>query len=876
MMKYYESNFSYLENTKLSIYYEDLKKAEYASENFSKVTKIILRKVLERFLRVMAEENGMDVNIPTGALVKNIRVNEKIDLPEEIYEYIQIIRINGVGITLYRSRDKQVSKHPIELLELIHRIFCWYLSKEEPEFVKNIDNLIFDAPRTINFESLELKKVQKDINLKDNQINNLREKIIEIGSQSKDISQLNNIIMAIKDEKAELERQRNFILKDINMHKEFVKLIESSYELSVKPIDRVKDECSGNHQILAQKESLLVRCELDNKNIKNKIKKLDEEDSEITSDMQFIDRLLEKIREQYKSALKLTNEYQDILETFEFTNDNMLKKKLIIDKADVNREFNFQNKIFYSEVEAYNKALDNLERKVRVFQVILNDKLRTEIKEKEFYKSFLNLRGRQLRILYCLIKNYSTAYSILDKSREWMFKYGLVDSKFAKDLNKNLQELSTVSDDQIKIILYYKLVKMAGVKEASICNRKKFVESTDGIINAAYNLLMPEEDFNYVGDKPHSIKIYYLQKLINELKNRYKNIKLSDTLLSKIYTDIIEIRSSSDIMFYENDKFKFLSMNENELLTSIRKNPFEYLNIIVDLGNSREYLDVYRVILEVLKDATKDSAALSGDSQISLENFLSGSFRIMLFSSSGAVNFNNKDELIPLIVAEILIGRLDYETQEENIESYNNMVEIWRRNQSVYNDIFIQKNELNNQLENINKEKNNQKLSLDRIVEEKKKLKLNIKKYTKQFNHLVLTSGRSSILPSYKVYMEYLNKSKEYGNDLKSSKSLGIKGTLSIEAWVDQVAKKINDSNLNEAKEKLLSEARNSEFYKKEYNVIVDLEKDLHEISKDVYNNQKLLGEKNKEIIDINSKIELLDKKMNDIKDLYSDMHEDY
>ena len=124
--------------------------------------------------------------------------------------------------------------------------------------------------------------------------------------------------------------------------------------------------------------------------------------------------------------------------------------------------------------------------------------------------------------------------------------------------------------------------------------------------------------------------------------------------------------------------------------------------------------------------------------------------------------------------------------------------------------------------------------------------------------------------------MEYLNKSKEYGNDFKSSKSSGIKGTLSIEAWVDQVAKKINDSNLNEAKEKLLSEARNSEFYKKEYNVIIDLKKDLDEISKDVYNNQKLLGEKNKEIIDINSKIELLDKKMNDIKDLYSDMHEDY
>ena len=220
-MRYYESNFSYLKYTKLSIYYEDIKKAEYASENFPKITKIILRKVLERFLRSIAEENGMNVNIPTGALVKNININERINLSEEIYEYIQIIRINGVGITLYRSRDKKVNKHPIELLELMHRIFCWYLlNKEESGKAKNIDKITFEAPRTINFESLELKKIQNDIYMKDNQINNLREKILEIGTKPHDISQLNNIIMAIKEEKAELENKRKFILKDINSHKE--------------------------------------------------------------------------------------------------------------------------------------------------------------------------------------------------------------------------------------------------------------------------------------------------------------------------------------------------------------------------------------------------------------------------------------------------------------------------------------------------------------------------------------------------------------------------------------------------------------------------------------------------------------------------------
>ena len=89
-MEYYESNFSYLKNTKLSVYYDDLRKAEYASENFPKLTKIILRRVLEEFLRRMAQENGMDINIATGALVKNIRINERINLPDEIYDYIQI------------------------------------------------------------------------------------------------------------------------------------------------------------------------------------------------------------------------------------------------------------------------------------------------------------------------------------------------------------------------------------------------------------------------------------------------------------------------------------------------------------------------------------------------------------------------------------------------------------------------------------------------------------------------------------------------------------------------------------------------------------------------------------------------------------------
>ena len=49
-MKYNESNFTYIKVTSLSKYYPDLSKAECACEDFPRMTKIIIRKVLESFI----------------------------------------------------------------------------------------------------------------------------------------------------------------------------------------------------------------------------------------------------------------------------------------------------------------------------------------------------------------------------------------------------------------------------------------------------------------------------------------------------------------------------------------------------------------------------------------------------------------------------------------------------------------------------------------------------------------------------------------------------------------------------------------------------------------------------------------------------------
>ncbi len=165
-MKYNESNFTYLKLTTLNKYYQYLLKAECACEDFPKMTKIIARRVVDAFVRELSISYGINSNIATGQMVKMLRYNEEFSIPEEIYDYIQIIRVNGIGITLYRSREKRIEKHPIEILELIHRIFCWYLRIKETETISKFIDLSFKAPKTIEFEKNELKKNKERYSIK--------------------------------------------------------------------------------------------------------------------------------------------------------------------------------------------------------------------------------------------------------------------------------------------------------------------------------------------------------------------------------------------------------------------------------------------------------------------------------------------------------------------------------------------------------------------------------------------------------------------------------------------------------------------------------------------------------------------------------------
>lgn len=864
-MKYNESNFTYLKLTNLSEYYSYLLRAEYACEDFPRMTKIIVRRVLESFLWKIAVSYGITYTISTGKMIKILRHNKKLALPEEIYGYIQIIRVNGIGITLYRSRDRKIDKHPIEILELIHKIFYWYLNDNEKEVISKFADLSFKAPNTIEFEKNKLKKVNRDISLKDNQINNLRKNIIEIASKSKSVGELNKIIIAIKEEKLEFEKYKLFLVERINLYKCEIEKIKNTYENEINEVEIVKEECIENHMLLSKKESLVVRAELDNQQVKSIIDGLEEHDNIIDERKAIIESKLEGIRYRYEKLLDLTNRYQDNSETIIFTSNEELRKILNIDKEEISVELNFLNNDFYNKITEYNKLVDETKKKIIIFKEILDDKIKKSIKYNDFYNAFLNLNGNKLRILYSMVSNWNkNNFTILSKPKEWILNSNNEES-FIKMINKTMEEIIDVSDDQIKLLLYYKLIRIANINVKNICNRKDFIKAIDGMIESAYGLLVNTKDFNYYLSKTHSIKVYYLKNIIKKIKNRYKNAKIKDELIHKIYNEIVKLSLKNEVYFVESLKVDI--MNENSLKNSIRKHPFEFLSIIIEIGELVNYRFVYRIIFEFIKDIKSNNNEFTTE-QLSLEKFLLGSFRVMLFISKGeGVNNKSLDEVLPIFIGEVLISNSIINSNKVDFDSYNRMIDVWKSKRIFYKDRINEKNDIDIELENILNNKCKLELNLDKLTHELETLNQKYESYEEEFKQIIFSSEKSRLLESYDKYKECeIKKNELERNSEKES------GNSIIERLVDQAAKQIKDLNLSDSQYQLIQEAKSSSIFNKESKVFDDIQNRIKEIENDIYNNNKML-KKNEELLElIQTKSNKLNEYIKTLKKTYPDM----
>ena len=879
-MKYNESNFTYLKETSMEKYYDVLVEAEYVCEYFPMVTKVIVRKIIESFLKDVAIKNNIESNVGVWNLLDNIKVSSSFSLPTEMYDSIEIILVNGYNHASVFNRNKTISKTSIEILEIIHNILCWYIRTTEPQAIKLAKDLNFKTPSTIEYQKNKARKIKEDILLKDNQINNLRQKIIELGSQSKSIVELNKIIMAIKEEKYYLEDEQVLVAKRIKLQEIQVADVEKNYKGYMKKLELLEEECKESQELTFNKESQLIKVEIQMQQLKTLIKEQDEQDESIRRMEHTLEEELKTVRKVHDNLVNLSAQYQDMLETMEFSRDRELQKALEAKIHNVKMQISFEDRIFNENIGTYTKNIGEAKRKASIFKEILNENIKREIRYKSFYRGFLQLESKELRIVYTFI---TTSYNFLSKPKDLFSKFN--GDKFLETINKNLNELKNIDDNEIKLSLYYKLIKLSQVYVGKIYNRKKFIQALDSIVDKAHEILMVKKDFKDRERKLDAIYAYYLEKVVSDIRSKNSTLQISDELVDKIYKKIIILKQTSENMDKEKiyyDKFNLDDMSEIILKSSIKAQVCNSLSAMIELGGISSYIDISTIIFEVEKSIVQKTVFKIFEEENFSTRFSNDYFIIHLFLSSGATLLNQKqqEELLPLLVIAIINANLTLEPNdyEIDLESYNSMVTLWKHKQQKYNDIFIEKEDKENELEVLIKDKNEIEINCEKLSKSYDIFSKEYSDYEEEFKNIVINSEKRILLPSFMEYDKLRNKKEVAENNIDETRNkLGtLKSMLSPEMWRDQASKLINEASMMEIEKSLIEEAKQKSYFKKEYKVFDDLNEKIQRTDKLVKKEKENLKNMNLLINNNKNIINELQMKLKKLKDVYLDMEEGY
>lgn len=873
-----KGNFFYLKSTSLSEYYKDVIIAQCASEKYPIITKILLRKIIEDVVRKVAKKYGIDTNQNMKNLITNIKYNFNICFPEQICKLINTIRFNGINKENYSVENKKIFKS-IDLLKIANKIFIWYIKDIEkiPDFNEN--DALINLPNNLKLNKEELEKIIDDIANKQNQINALRERVIDLADKSQNVSGLNRVVIAIKREQSLLEEKKEFLSKEIKTYEDNISYIELNYESEIKEFNILKNELDNIQASISEKEDKLVKVEINNQDFKLSANNFEGNKDEIIKYELLINESLDKLRKGYKNLNILCNEYKDIIETIYFSYKNEYKNDLRVKENRTRINISKEDKLFEEEMVIYFNNIDEANKNVRILKKILNDQITKQIKYYKFYKGFLNLRGNSLKRLYVLSNKFSLQSMFMNMAKNI---FGILDkNEVCEHIDKNIEEILEISDAELKLLIYYKLVNISNIDVKCICNRKSFTENLDKIVQKAYEILKSEEEINNHLDELKYIKVYYLQKIINDVKLNYYNNQT--VIQAKLIDDIINtfqnFSEEEKAIIYK--KLKILNNHELNIRNSISLDVFKFISIIFSMETKSAYTLACGLLFRLYYPNNHSILEEIITNTNLLKEFLEKTLIIDLFISEGGVSFNKfeikQEKLLPLFVFMIICAD-DILEEFTDMECYNEMSDFWTQKQQQYNDLIIY-------------EKKSQ-MSLVKLINEKKQLQLDTKKNSKDyivmsnkyadnleiFKNNVLFSEKIKYLPSYLNYTNLIYQNEEYDQTIDDMKEkLGaIRSALSTGVWKEKNAKDINEINIKNVEKLLVDEAKRSVHFNKEYEEIIQLQHRIGSINNLTAELKETLKIKDKELKDTQKQLEECRKQIQLIKNIYPDMEASY
>lgn len=871
-------NFTYLKNTDLSEYYEDLIKAQCASEKYPIITKIILRKIVEDIIRKVAQKYDIDSNENIRNLITHIKYNFNICFPEQICKCINTIRFNGINREDYEVENIKIF-NAVDLLKMANIIFIWYLKDIEKLLSFNEEDTSLILPNDLDVNKKELEKIINDILSKEHQINGLRERVIDLANHSQNIGGLNRIVIAIKEEKNILEERKDHLSKRIKVYENSIKDVELNYEEEIRELNLLRKKWDDIQTLINKKEEKLVKAEINNQDFKMLVSNFEGDLDEIVKYELLINESLDKLRKSYKNLKVLCKEYNDIIATIKFAYKDEYKEPLSFKESKTRININNEDKLFEEEMIIYFNNVNEAKKNVRILKKIVNDNITKQIKYYNFYKGFLNLRGNLLRNIYILSGKISLQSILINKAKQIIGKSD--KDKIDEYINKKLEEIKDVSDEELKLLIYYRFINIGGLEVKCVCNRRDFTKNLDNIVEKAWDILKKRNDFKNYGDNLKSIKIYYLRKIINNIRTKYFNnqMAIDRYLVDDICSNVQKFSEEEKSIIYKG--LNIINPDDFNIRNIISFDIFKVIDIFFNLQSKFAYTLTCALLYKlyysnnnlILEDIIANGSLL--------KEFFGKTIINDLFILEGGTSFNkleNKQEmLLPLFVFQIVITD---EIIEEftDLEAYNQLSDFWISKQQQYNDLIIY-------------EKKN-KMSLIKLINEKKQIELNRDRASKdymiissrygesveEFKKQVLSSEKLKYLPSYLNYSNLIAKKEENEQTIDEMKEkLGaIKTAISTGLWKGQEYKGIIDSSINNVEKLLVEEAKRSIYFKDEYGEVIQLQNTIEEINTLTVRLKENLKINDIDLKKVKNNLEECRKQIELIKSIYPDMEASY
>ena len=203
---------------------------------------------------------------------------------------------------------------------------------------------------------------------------------------------------------------------------------------------------------------------------------------------------------------------------------------------------------------------------------------------------------------------------------------------------------------------------------------------------------------------------------------------------------------------------------------------------------------------------------------------------------------------------------------------------MWKHKQQIYNDIFIQKEDKENELEVLIKEKKQLENNCKDLLKSHDAACENYDDYKEEFKQIVMNSEKRILLQSYMEYEKMRIKKEVAENHLNEAKNkLGVfKRMLSPEVWMDQASKLINEANMMELEKSLIEEAKEKVYFKKDYEVFAKRKKKIQEVKELVDKEKEKIKNKDIEIDNLKIKLDEFQRQLNNMKNAYLDIEEGY